>query len=149
MGGKKRSPPLELQRGRLCSRLRGNGLQGTHGGLDVVDVELTEQLHRATADVLAEALVLRLASGGQIEVGAAYYEAVALKAGEQRFGGLGIEAGPLEQPDEVGPGEGRPASGEQAKAIPRLGNGVTLGEVLAQDAGEGALGEARAWPNWP
>ncbi len=58
------------------------------------------------------------------------------------MGGVGIEAGSLEQPGELGPGVARPAGGEQAERVPGLGHGVPQGEVLAQDGGEGALGEA-------
>ena len=91
---------------------------------------------------LAEALILRLAGGSQTELGVAADEAVRLEPGDQGVGGVGIEAGPLQQPGEVGPRVGRTAGGEQAEGVPGLRHGVALGELLAQDRGEGALGEA-------
>ncbi len=62
----------------LCRRLRRNSLKGAHGRLDVADIKLAEQLHGGTAYVIAEALVLRPTSGGQIELGAAPDQAVCL-----------------------------------------------------------------------
>ncbi|WP_297551667.1 hypothetical protein [Amycolatopsis sp.] len=81
-------------RGRLLLLLldsHGDCLQGAHGRLDVVDVELVQQPDGRTADVLAQAVIPGFPLGRQVDLPVVADQSLGLEPGQQCARGIGVE----------------------------------------------------------
>ena len=87
---------------------------------------------------------------GQVDRLVAADQSIGLEAGEERAGRVGVEGrAPLERVAQRRPSDARSAVRDQLECVPRLGFGLALCEVSAQDGAQGPLGEREGWPNWP